>query len=51
MTRFSITGQIGPREIVQHVIKARSKAEAWARFKRSWPGRECVLVRVDRLAR
>ena len=32
MTRFSITGKIGPREIVQHVIKADTQEEAWVRF-------------------
>ena len=49
MTRFCITGKIGPREIIQHVIKAETQAEAWVRFGRAYAGRECVLIKVKRV--
>ena len=46
MTRFCITGFVPGIGLVQHVIKARSDDDAWARFKRAHGRVDCALVRI-----
>ena len=48
MTRYFVTGTIPGRCKVQHVISARTRAEAVARFRRSHPTAIAISAREAR---
>ena len=46
MTRVIITGNVPGIGLRRHQVRAINWADAWAKFCRAYPGRECVFIEV-----
>lgn len=44
MTRYFVTGAVGGLGLIQHVIKAPSRAAAFERFRRAYGKRVCAAL-------
>lgn len=44
---FDVTGNVSQTGFVMHRIKADNREDAWEKYLRAYPGRECSLVKLS----